>query len=141
MFDWIYNNETLLWWVLLISIVSFLATLIIVPIILTWIPPDYFSSPTRHRMPWADRHHLIRIPLIVMKNILALLFIIAGILMIALPGQGILTIIVGMIMLDFPGKYHLERRIVSKRSVLRGINWIRAKANKPALILIVRDDE
>ena len=51
------------------------------------------------------------------------------------PGQGILTILLGIIMLDIPGKRPLEARIIQRPSVLSAINNLRAKFNKPPLIL------
>ena len=47
MFEWFYNNETLLWWLLVASIISFIATLVAVPVILTKLPEDYFLLPER----------------------------------------------------------------------------------------------
>ena len=135
MFEWFYNNETLLWWLLVVSFITFIATLIAVPVILARLPEDYFSLPDRHRIPWANRHPVLRIPLLLIKNLLGIMFVFAGILMLALPGQGILTIIIGLALMDFPGKYRAERWVVSRHSVLRGINWIRGKAGKSELIL------
>ena len=140
MFEWFYNNETLTWWLVLVSVIFFFASLIIVPIILTRLPEDYFLLPDRHRTRWANRHPLLRIPLLLGKNLLGILFVIAGILMLALPGQGILTIIIGLMFMDFPGKYTAERWVVSRHSVLRTINWIRKKSDKPALILHTNND-
>jgi hypothetical protein len=135
MFDWISNNEVILWWILFFSIASFMSALILVPIILILIPEDYFSTEDRHRDPWSEHHPLIRIPLIIVKNLIGIIFVVTGTLMVALPGQGILTIIAGVILLDFPGKYNLERKIIRKKIVLHTINWIRAKASKPSLII------
>jgi len=135
MFEWFYNNETLLWWLLVASFITFITTLIAVPVILARLPEDYFSLPDRHRMPWSDRHPVLRIPLLLVKNMLGIMFVLAGLLMLALPGQGFLTIIIGLALMDFPGKYHAERWIVSRHSVLRLINWIRRKAAKPPLIV------
>jgi len=140
MFEWFYNNETLLWWVLVVSFITFIATLIAVPVILARLPEDYFSLADRHRVPWSDRHPVLRIPLLLVKNLLGITFVLAGILMLALPGQGFLTIIIGLALMDFPGKYHAERWLVSRHSVLRLINWIRRKAAKPALILNFDDE-
>ncbi|MCK5668525.1 MAG: hypothetical protein KAI15_05520 [Gammaproteobacteria bacterium] len=140
MFECFYNNETLLWWLLVASFITFIATLIAVPVILARLPEDYFSLPDRHRMPWSDRHPVLRIPLLLVKNLLGLMFVFAGILMLALPGQGILTIIIGLALMDFPGKYYAERWIVSRHSVLRLINWIRGKAANPALIVNFDDN-
>ena len=135
MFEWFYNNETLLWWLLVASFITFITTLIAVPVILARLPEDYFSLPDRHRMPWSNRHPVLRIPLILVKNMMGIMFVLAGLLMLALPGQGILTIIIGLALMGFPGKYHAERWIVSRHSVLRLINWIRRKAAKPPLIV------
>ena len=65
---------------------------------------------------------------------------IAGILMLALPGQGLLTIIIGLVLMDFPGKYHAERWVISRHSILLTSNWIRKKADKPALVVHFDDD-
>ena len=140
MFEWFYNNETLVWWVLVVSSITFIATLIAVPVILARLPEDYFSLPDRHRVPWSDRHPVLRIPLLLAKNLLGITFVFAGILMLALPGQGVLTIIIGLALMDFPGKYRAERWLVSRHSVLRLINWIRGKAAKPALIVNFDDN-
>ncbi len=54
--------------------------------------------------------------------------------MLALPGQGVLTIIIGLVLMEFPGKYHAERLVINRPSVLAAINWIRVKAEKPKLV-------
>ena len=140
MFEWFYNNETLLWWVLVASFVTLIATLIVVPVILARLPEDYFLLSDRHRVPWANRHPVLRIPLLLVKNLLGIMFVFAGIMMLALPGQGLLTIIIGLALMDLPGKYRAERWVISRHSVLRLINWIRRKAAKPALIVNFDDD-
>ena len=135
MIDWISNNEILIGWLLFGSLVIFLVTLFLVPFILTRLPVDYFSSSARHRMRASGQHPLLRIMLFSLKNSIGLLLLIAGILMLALPGQGILTIITGLLLLNFPGKYRAERWLVKRHYVHRIITWIRRRANKPDLIL------
>jgi len=41
--------------------------------------------------------------------------------------------LIGIMMLNFPGKFASQLRIVQQPTVLRAINWIRMKANRPAL--------
>jgi len=53
--------------------------------------------------------------------------------MLLLPGQGIITILIGIMMLNFPGKFTLEQRIVQQPNVLRAVNWMRTKADRPVL--------
>ncbi len=135
MIDWLYGNETIIWWLLWLSAISLLVTFLVVPAILVALPEDYFSFPHRHRMQWSNRHPVLRLPVFLFKNLLGLVFVVAGVLMLVLPGQGILTIFMGLILMEFPGKYYVERWLVSRQSVFRAINWIRRKAGKAALVL------
>ena len=59
--------------------------------------------------------------------------IIYGIVMLALPGQGVLTVLIGISLTNFPGKYALERKLVSQPSVFNAINWLRKRSGKPPL--------
>jgi hypothetical protein len=80
-------------------------------------------------------HPVLRGLLYGAKNVLGVIFLIAGLAMLALPGQGILTIVIGLALLDFPGKFALERWLVTRKAVLNSINWMRRKRGRPPLIL------
>jgi hypothetical protein len=67
------------------------------------------------------------------KNLIGYGLILAGILMLLLPGQGILTMITGLLLIDYPGKFRLERQIARQPAILKSLNWLRAKAQKPPL--------
>ena len=41
-------------------------------------------------------------------------------------------ILIGLVMSDYPGKQNLERRIISIKTVRRGINWLRKKSGVKA---------
>ena len=69
------------------------------------------------------------------KNLLGVVFVLMGIAMLVLPGQGLLSIFVGVMLLNFPGKYRFERWLIKKPSVLRSINWLRRKSRRPPLVL------
>ncbi len=117
------------------SVVLFLVTLLIVPWLVVKIPEDYFLESRRHGE-WLSRQHLfVRHVLIVFKNIAGAVLILLGIIMLVLPGQGIITILVGLILINFPGKYKLERWLVSRKPVLRSINWLRQRAGHRRLVL------
>jgi hypothetical protein len=47
--------------------------------------------------------------------------------MLFIPGQGLLTMLIGLMLIWFPGKYRLEKRIIHRPGVLKGINWLRKK--------------
>jgi hypothetical protein len=134
MLEWFYNNEILVWWLLTLSFFSMLGTLVVVPLILVRLPADYFLYPDRKAVLWINRNCYFRIPIFLAKNLLGAILILAGVLMLALPGQGVLTIIIGLVLMEFPGKYHAERLVINRPSVLAAINWIRVKAEKPKLV-------
>lgn len=68
------------------------------------------------------------------KNLIGVLFLIAGVIMIFTPGQGILSIVVGIILIEFPGKQRLLRKTLSQERVLTAINNIRKKSGKRPLV-------
>ena len=134
MFEWLVNNETLVWWLAFVSIIGFVATLALVPVLIIRIPTDYFSDTRRQRWDlWGQNHPVLRWSLLVGKNLLGWVVILLGIAMLVLPGQGILTIVIGMILINFPGKYRLERWIITRESVLRAINAIRKRSGRAPL--------
>ena len=135
MFNWITIDEATIWYLAAFSIVSFIGTLLLVPVLVTRIPEDYFAEKKRHRWePWAHEHPLIRWSLLIAKNSLGYVMIILGIAMLVLPGQGVLTIFIGVMFINFPGKYRLERWVVMRAPVLNTINKLRQRAGRAPLI-------
>ena len=61
---------------------------------------------------------------------MGLLFIIAGVLMTVLPGQGLLTILIGMMLVNFPGKYRLEQALIKQDLISQPLNSLRRKARR-----------
>lgn len=112
-----------------------IVSIAIIPWIIIKIPNDYFHESFRIRISARSEHPLFVRLLTGIKNAVGLVLVILGILMLILPGQGILTILVGLFLMDFPGKYKVERKIVSYPKVLKSLNWIRAKANQPPLMI------
>ncbi len=133
MLDWVQDNGTLLWWLAAASVVTFLGTLVVVPMLVVRIPVDYFAHEKRPPVRWADQHPIVRALILVIKNVFGAVFVLLGLALLALPGQGILTIVIGVMLLDFPGKYRFERWLVSRRTVLRGIDWLRRRAGRAPL--------
>ena len=133
MLDWLAEHQTLFTWLGIISLITFVGSLLVLPWLLGLIPEDYFLHHSRSPTHLKARHPAVRLLLLIGKNLLGLFLICGGILMLFLPGQGLLTLAAGLLLLDYPGKYSLERRIVAHPSVLQGINWIRAKGNHPPL--------
>ena len=97
------------------------------------IPDDYFLSTKRQRTKWGQEKPILRLLFLLVKNIVGIFLIFAGLLMIILPGQGFLTIVTGLLLINYPGKFKLEQKIVAVPSIFKALNWIRKKANKNPL--------
>ena len=135
MFDGFTISDSALWYLAAFSIISFIGTLMVIPVLVIRIPDDYFSEKRRHRWePWAHEHPLIRWTLLITKNLLGYVFIVLGIAMLVLPGQGILTILIGIMFINFPGKYRLERWVITRAPVLKTINRLRQRAGHAPLV-------
>ncbi|MGF1546973.1 MAG: PGPGW domain-containing protein [Thiotrichales bacterium] len=122
-----------LFWLGGLSAITFIASVVLIPWLVIGLPTDYFADRQSH-LSRMHRQHPTRYQLIkIAKNALATLLILAGILMLVLPGQGLLTILIGISISDFPGKYRLERRLVRQPGIFRALNWIRERYHKPPL--------
>lgn len=78
---------------------------------------------------------MLRFVGLTLKNLVGVVFLLAGIAMLVLPGQGLLTVLIGISLIDFPGKHRLEARLVSQRLVLQAINAVRHRFGRPPLVL------
>jgi Putative transmembrane protein (PGPGW) len=116
------------------SAIGFVGSLIAIPMILVRLPADYFDTRTpRHWM--KDHHPALRLMGLVAKNVVGIVFLLAGFAMLFLPGQGVLTMLIGISLMDFPGKRALEARMVGQPTLLGVINSMRQKFGKPPLTL------
>lgn len=139
--EWLSNFWTNLTWDKIglgvgLFIVSFGLSLAAIALVMVKIPENYFSSHyERDFLP--DSPFLVRWGAVILKNFLGVILILIGIVLSlpGVPGQGLLTILLGLIMLDIPGKRPLEARIIQRPAILTAINNLRAKYNKPPLVL------
>ena len=117
-------------------LISFVGSLALVSFVLVKLPPTYFQS-SHARAFLTERHRVVRWSGMLIKNLVGLVLVVFGVLMSlpGVPGQGVLTVLLGVMLLDFPGKQRLEVAIVSRPRVLQTINRLRAKFEKPPLVL------
>jgi hypothetical protein len=128
---WVSANGTTIGLVGLVSALSLVATVLLMPLLVVRIPPDYFRHRERRYDYALDRHPVVHHTLVVLKNLLGITLMLAGVAMLVLPGQGLLTLLIGLLLTDFPGKYSVEKRLVAQPGVLRAVNWLRARAGHP----------
>jgi hypothetical protein len=127
---WLRSHQNILGWAGLFSLIMMVATLLAVPLIIISLPPQYLNEEkdrlSEIQSPW-------RWPYLVVKNIMGAVLLLAGVAMLILPGQGLLTLAIGLGLMNFPGKRSLIRRLIGQPRVLRTINRWRAKAHKDPL--------
>lgn len=116
---------------LILSIVMCVLSILVLPFLICRIPEDYFlhqsSESKTHASP------LIQGGIWLLKNIAGYILVLAGIIMLFVPGQGLLTILLGAVMMNFPGKRRLENRLIGIRHIQNTLNWIRKKYHVTAL--------
>jgi hypothetical protein len=134
MLEWIGLPATAVWWAVIASAAMFGLTLLVIPWFVIRIPVDYFADSERTAADSPFRSLWTRWLFLIAKNLLGLGFLFFGLLMLVLPGQGILTILIALMLLDFPGKFRLQRWVVSRKGVLDAINWVRKRYQKEPLI-------
>ena len=126
---WLEEHGVVLWSLTVLSVVMFLGTLLAMPWLIARLPSDYFTRrPVRD---WRTRRPVLHLVLVILKNLLGLVMLLAGVAMLALPGQGLLTIVVAIMLLDFPRKRRLERWLIRHRPLFQAANWMRAKRGRP----------
>jgi len=124
------------WWGVAMSLVLFAGSLVLVTFIVIGWPVDHFRRAGRRPF-WGHRHPAVRVSGLILKNLAGGLLVALGIIMAlpGVPGQGLLTALIGLTLLNFPGKTNLERRLISRPSVLKTINSWRARFSRPPLEL------
>lgn len=107
-----------------------------IAVVMINIPADYFSSHY-HPQFMTDKPWIVRWSAVILKNVFGFFLVLLGVALSlpGVPGQGILTILLGLIMLDIPGKRPLEAGIIKRPAVQKSIDKLRARFNKPPLIL------
>ncbi len=126
--QWLEQHSGLLGWLFVLSLGSLLLTVLLLPVVVVRLPADYFVAERRelraHRTfgGWCWR---------IGKNLLGVVFTLAGVAMLVLPGQGLLTILIGLLLLDFPGKRAAELRLVRRPAIRSFLDRMREKRGVP----------
>ncbi len=132
-FDWFRSQEHLIAWLFGLSMILFVASLVLIPLLIARMRADYFVGAAAGQSRFRQRHWLLGGTMLVLKNLLGVVLLLAGIAMLVLPGQGLITMFMGLSLLNFPGKRQLELRIIRQRHVRSAFDWIRSKAGRPPL--------
>ncbi|MCB9540324.1 MAG: hypothetical protein H6704_29260 [Myxococcales bacterium] len=129
MMDWLESwvDPTVVAWLVGASVVMIVLGLVALPWVLVRLPTHLLVGPP-HRV--TPRHPALTI----VRNIAGGVVLLAGVLMLVLPGQGVLTILAGLLLMDFPGKNRLVQKLVGRPTVFRAVNALRRRVGAPPLL-------
>jgi len=119
----------LLEYLAVLSVLTFVVSLVCIPLLVARLPRDYFM----HRQPQPlnlTSISLGAILLLLVRNIVGLILFLAGVAMLFLPGQGVITMVIGIAVMSFPYKRRLLTILTRPVSVRKGLDWIRHKMHK-----------
>jgi hypothetical protein len=143
----ILTSSEVLGFVAALSLIMFLSSVLAIPWLVCRLPEDYLcesgavdskcSERLKRRVESVEHAEGWVSPLLkrALRNTLGAVLVVFGVLMLVLPGQGLLTILAGLTLLDFRQKRRLLARLFSRPRVLAVLNSIRRRGGRPLLIL------
>ncbi len=131
------NFRPFFWWMAAGSILVFLSSMLLIPWLIVRLPEDFFQSSDRAIPYLTTGHPVWRFVITVVKNLAGAAFIMAGLIMLFIPGQGILTMVVGFMLTSFPGKQRIVYWFASRNAIFRSLNALRRRWNKPPFSSVI----
>ena len=136
MMEFINEYKSFFWALAVVSMLLFLLSLFLIPLMLMRIPEDYFIRHAKLSEKGKSPKSILKILLLIIRNLCGWLLMLSGIAMLLLPGQGILTILISLTLIDFPYKRKFEYYVISRPLVIKNINRLRKKWGVAPLRLI-----
>jgi hypothetical protein len=112
-----------------ISLVCCVVSLVVATWAVRRLPADYLL----HASSGEDPTPISRVSL-VLRNLLGGVLLLLGVLMLILPGQGLLTIVAALAVMSFRSKRRLEQRLLGRPHLLALINRLRQRSGHPPLL-------
>jgi hypothetical protein len=127
--EWLADNA---WWLTAVGLLMSVGGLGLLIVLAATMPADHFI-PSRRGAEESRRHPVVRLLWRVARNVIGAIMIVLGLIMAIplVPGPGVLFILLGISLMDIPGKHAMVRYIVSRPLVLKPLNTLRAKWNRP----------
>ena len=125
--------QPLLGWLTVLSLLTFILSLLIIPLVVGRLQQDCFLKLTQNE-PSSQPLSFSFVILAILRNCAGLLLLFAGIIMLFLPGQGLLTILLGTFLISFPGRKKLIKSLVYQPKIQRAMDWIRKKRGQPPFL-------
>lgn len=112
------------------SIGMLMISALITPWFVAQLPPDHFSRPPPSAQPKSFQRLLLQLA----RNSLGAILLIAGLLMLIIPGPGLITLVLGLTVSDFSAKHRVIRQFLNRPGVMDSLNWMRRKYRRPPFL-------
>jgi hypothetical protein len=120
-------------WIAVATVATFVVGTIGGALCLLWLPADYFDAENVVSRTTPCLNSFGSWAVFLGRNVVGGALIIAGLVMLVIPGPGILAVAVGAVLVDFPGKHKLISKLLARPHVLGAANAWRKKFHKPPL--------
>ena len=117
-----------------LSLITFVLSLACIPWLVGLLPKTYFLFPPAPGLAAGRPLTPGRILILILRNCLGAALFLAGIAMLFLPGQGLITMVLGLAVMSFPYKKKLIQTICRSPSLRHGLDWLRTKTGREPFI-------
>jgi hypothetical protein len=109
--------------IIIFSGIMFVVSILIIPVFIARLPSTYFIES------FEDQKKLT-LPIKLLRFILGALLIITGIIMLFIPGQGVISILIGLILLPILSTKKIVRKLTNSKIIQKTLNATRRRCNK-----------
>jgi len=122
--------ESLLQLLAVLSLLTFAVSLVCIPLLVARLPRNYFLHRSDLGNSPSATISIGTVIVMLLRNLIGLALVAAGILMLFLPGQGVITMVIGIAVMSFPYKRKLLVGLTRPVSVRKSLDWLRRKMKK-----------
>src|SRR5690349_12272044 len=120
-------------WLGLAACVTFVVGTGAAAVCVLWLPADYFESTNVIGRTSPCLNPFWSWAVFIGRNLVGAALIFAGIVMLFIPGPGLLAVLIGAALVDFPGKHRLISKLLARPHILTAANHWRERFHKPPL--------
>ncbi|MCA8952971.1 MAG: hypothetical protein KDE27_25900 [Planctomycetes bacterium] len=119
-----FASPPVFWTMFGVGIGTIVLAVVLLPLVVVRLDADYFVATPKQL---ASHRTFGRWLFLIARNLVGSVLVLVGLILLLLPGQGLLMIFGGLLMMDFPGKRRLELAIVRRPAILKLLNGMRTK--------------
>jgi hypothetical protein len=121
---------TCLKWLAIISSITFGLSIVLIPFIIGRLDEKSFLSFEKRSSAHERGFSVLFLLGAIFRNLIGLILLVAGIAMLFLPVQGLLTILLSLLLISFPGKQKLFQILIRQQKIQLAFDWIRKRQQK-----------